>query len=345
MSKNISKSKSIARAKLVTELCIAAVVIAGGAYFVKKALDRTEVLGTSPFAETSEASEPEVTEPITEPDPNQILFDVTSVPTKDKFKGNLILVNKDYQFFKGDESIVSLSEKIDSDANATFAAEDYDVQLRDSIYQPLSSMFHDFTAATNIDDIVVYEGFRTNDYQKELYDNAEDKTGVAEPGHSEHETGLAFDVTTSTTWDYDGEGDYSWINKNCWKYGFILRYARNKQELTGMDSEPWHYRYVGIPHAYYMYEHDICLEEYIELLRTNYRYEGEHLKFSDETGSAYEIFFYPSDDGSETTNVPVPNDKKYDISGNNNDGFIITVYTEAAHELGEPANADSSESE
>ena len=58
----------------------------------------------------------------------------------------------------------------------------------------------------------------------------------------------------------------------------------------------------------------------------NYPYEGEHLKFSDDNGTEYEIYYSPSDDSSENTIVPVPSGYKYDISGNNVDGFIVTVY-------------------
>ena len=68
---------------------------------------------------------------------------------------------------------------------------------------------------------------------------------------------------------------------------------------------------MGVPHAKYMTENNLCLEEYIELLRNAYNYNDEHLKITDEYGAAYEIYFYPSDDGAEFTNVPVPSGVKY----------------------------------
>ena len=67
--------------------------------------------------------------------------------------------------------------------------------------------------------------------------------------------------------DYDGTGDFEWINKNCYKYGFVVRYTEEKQRLTKIQDEPWHFRYVGIPHAYYMTTNNLCLEEYIDLVR------------------------------------------------------------------------------
>ncbi|MDE5570187.1 MAG: D-alanyl-D-alanine carboxypeptidase family protein, partial [Ruminococcus sp.] len=112
---------------------------------------------------------------------------------------------------------------------------------------------------------------------------------------------------------------------NCYKYGFVIRYTEDKESITEFRSEPWHFRYVGIPHATYMTENNLCLEEYIDLLRMNYPYDGEHLEFTAE-GADYEVFFFASDDASDVTNVPVPTGYRYDISGNNIDGFIVTVH-------------------
>ena len=61
--------------------------------------------------------------------------------------------------------------------------------------------------------------------------------------------------------DYDGTGDYARINENCSHYGYVLRYTEDKQDTTGIQAEPWHYRYVGQPHAAYMQENSVCLEE------------------------------------------------------------------------------------
>jgi D-alanyl-D-alanine carboxypeptidase len=153
----------------------------------------------------------------------------------------------------------------------------------------------------------------------------EGSTRVAKPGFSEHETGYAFDLTETETGDYQGTGDYAWINENCYKFGFIERYKEEKTDLTKIQPEPWHFRYVGIPHAYYMTMNNLCLEEYINML-SQFVYGEHHLEFTDENGKGYEIYFIPADMASETTNVPVPSGKKYDISGNNIDGFIVTLY-------------------
>ena len=97
-------------------------------------------------------------------------------------------------------------------------------------------------------------------YDADLEDTGEDtSTLVAKPGYSEHETGYAMDFSLfedGISADYDGTGEYDWINQNCAHYGFILRYPENKTDLTEIRYESWHYRYVGQPHAYYMQQND-----------------------------------------------------------------------------------------
>lgn len=344
MSKNVNKRTSINRAKLFTELCICAVIIGVGAYFAKIAIDNTEPLGTAPYVESMESSDISATEPDEQIDPNKIIFQSNSVPTKEKFIGDLILVNHQYQFFSGDEELVVINEK-NSEKNITcFVGEDNNTKTLQPVYNQLSQMLVDFYNATGVNDIVITAAYRTAERQQELYDQdlaengTETSTKVALPGHSEHESGFAIDLSTTTSWSYDGTGEYNWINENCWKYGFILRYPEDKIEITKIQYEPWHYRYVGVPHAYYIKKNDLCLEEYIDLLK-DYAYGQNHLEIVDENGNSYEVYYVSSDDGSETTPVPVPTSLKYDISGNNVDGFIVTVYK------GNTEDSSSSESQ
>ena len=87
---------------------------------------------------------------------------------------------------------------------------------------------------------------------------------VAEPGASEHHLGLAFDVNRKGSSSFAGTKNSDWLNEHCWEYGFIIRYEKSKEEITGFIAEPWHIRYVGVEHALYMRDHDLCLEEYIQ---------------------------------------------------------------------------------
>ncbi len=96
---------------------------------------------------------------------------------------------------------------------------------------------------------------------------------VAPPGSSEHQTGLAVDITLKDFLNYEYVLNYEfadtvqgkWLSKNSWKYGFIIRYNENKEEKTKFSYEPWHFRYVGVEHAKVMYELDLCLEEYLTM--------------------------------------------------------------------------------
>ncbi|MDO4483234.1 MAG: D-alanyl-D-alanine carboxypeptidase family protein [Clostridia bacterium] len=123
-------------------------------------------------------------------------------------------------------------------------------------------------------------GWRSVAYQQKLFDNqvykyrkdgysaakakAATKKTIAEPGCSEHHTGLAFDITVPGT-AFKGTKQAAWLAEHCWDYGFILRYQDDKKELTGITGEPWHFRYVGREHALIMRDENLCLEEYVAL--------------------------------------------------------------------------------
>ncbi|MCR1899607.1 M15 family metallopeptidase [Irregularibacter muris] len=118
-------------------------------------------------------------------------------------------------------------------------------------------------------------GFRSYEYQKNLFNQYAQKDGVekastysARAGHSEHQTGLAFDIGgrnkehwVKTSFERTEEG--KWLKDNAHKYGFILRYPKGKTHITGYTYEPWHFRYVGVEHAEIIYKNDLTLEEYL----------------------------------------------------------------------------------
>ncbi len=98
---------------------------------------------------------------------------------------------------------------------------------------------------------------------------------VAPPGTSEHHTGLAMDLVSADYWNYYGDLEHAyenfdsfrWMYEHCAEFGFILRYPKDKQDITGITYEPWHYRYVGTEAAGYIMENGLCLEEYLELIK------------------------------------------------------------------------------
>lgn len=117
--------------------------------------------------------------------------------------------------------------------------------------------------------IYISSGYRSYDYQAGLYQRYVDKDGKAEadrysarPGHSEHQTGLAFDLN-SIEESFADTKEGKWVLRNCYKYGFIIRYPADKEEITGYKWEPWHIRYLGKETAQSVYDSGLCLEEYL----------------------------------------------------------------------------------
>lgn len=145
------------------------------------------------------------------------------------------------------------------------------------IYPHLQEMF-DAARAEGIYPIV-REGYRTEEEQQEILDDKiqayinegysqwraerNAKEWVALPGTSEHQLGIAVDINADKS-KCTNDDVYAWLAENAYKYGFILRYPLDKQEITGTSYEPWHYRYVGVEAAQEIHERGICLEEYFE---------------------------------------------------------------------------------
>ena len=126
--------------------------------------------------------------------------------------------------------------------------------------------------------INIRSGYRSYETQKMLYDNYVARDGIekasrysAKPGYSEHQTGLAIDITTEDTitsigdW-FNNTKQAEWLYNNAYKYGFILRYPQNKEHITGYKFESWHYRYVGLEHSKYFAMNDLTLEEYLKIV-------------------------------------------------------------------------------
>ena len=128
------------------------------------------------------------------------------------------------------------------------------------------------TAKENGYFIIAVSAYRDYTYQEDLYHQYVEDKGQeyadqcsAKPGHSEHQTGLSVDVMGSNL-DYDDfemSPDFTWMKENAHLFGFIMRYPKGKEKITGFKYEPWHYRYVGVEAAKEIYEQGLTLEEYL----------------------------------------------------------------------------------
>lgn len=117
---------------------------------------------------------------------------------------------------------------------------------------------------------------------------------------------------------------YSWIYEHLTSYGYVIRYPAEKAEITGVKSGGYTaIRYVGVPHAVYMTENNLCLEEYLDLLKQQYTFGQGMLEFN--AGEQFYRVYYVPASGTGDTEVPVPKTMPYEISGNNTDGYIVTV--------------------
>ena len=147
---------------------------------------------------------------------------------------------------------------------------------------------------------------------------------VTVPGASEHQIGLALDIVCNSYMSLDeGFGDTKagkWLAANSCRFGFILRYPKGKEDITGIEYEPWHFRYVGAPHAQLMEQNGLCLEEYSIFLR-----EMGPQQCRLAGGRVAQVLYVPCESGQ--ARLP---DGCVQVSGDNAGGFIATVWQAAA---------------
>lgn len=254
-----------------------------------------------------------------------------TVNNEEVYSGSTILVNKDYPSHIDGIDLVPLMEHM----SETYIVADSNVYINRSIVDSINKMFDDYHAVYGDNDIFVACAYRSYDTQLKLY-NDEIASGsssasdsVAPPGYSEHQTGYVFDLDRIDDGGiagiaFDGTGDTKWFLDNCANYGFIVRYPSDKVATTKYEYEPWHYRYVGVPHALYMKQENLCFEEYIDKLKETS--VDAPLAVSDNSGGTWAMWYVKASDG-DTTEISVPKDLEYEVSGNNVDGFIVTVKT------------------
>lgn len=303
-------------------LVLSMVVVLGAAYGLTKINNSFQDIK----GQNTGDSQVVVTTPTASPnDPNAVIYSSENIANTALQAGDLILVNNDVKYTEGQDTDELVS--IYDNKNDAYYVSSIELQLRKRCVVAWNKLMNDFRAATGLDNIQVVTGYRTEEMQQELYNKNKASGNVSKPGYSEHQTGLALNVNlfySKYSEEFTGEGDYAWVDEHCAEYGFIPRYQASKESETGIGAETGHYRYVGIPHATYMMEQKLCLEEYIRQLY-NYTYEGEHLKLQTGDGKQYEVYTVPADLTNTSTSVPVPADLDYTISGNNQDAFIVTV--------------------
>lgn len=229
-------------------------------------------------------------------------------------RGNLVLVNKDYPLDPEavPEDIVTLFEN--HDLMHGYVVLNNKIRLSRGV----AEHFRDMIGAAGEDGVnhfLISSGYRDEDEQEELY-REKGSDYALPPGYSEHNLGLSMDIG-STQQSIDRSPEGTWLKEHAWAHGFILRYPQDKTEITGIQYEPWHFRYVGQPHSMIMKELNLTLEEYLDYLKdkSSYRTTVE--------GDEYEVKYVPVT--SKDVEIEIPAESQYEISGTNMDGIIVTV--------------------
>lgn len=272
--------------------------------------------------QTTTTSETTTTTTVTKKEPIPDGYTEIPINAEKIYSGNLIMVNGNniYHFPTDDINIVTLYDNIKTEY---YGVSDFTVCLDEEVVEHLNELMEDFAENQHNTDIVVIGGYRSAEDQTQRYNNG--ISGVI-GGFSDYHTGRSFDMGIfpqdgSGSGYYSPTGIYSWIDEHASDYGFVVRYPEGKEVFTNERARTQTYRYVGVPHSTYMKQNNLCLEEYIEKLKS-YTI-NKPLEISSGT-SLYKVYYTASGDGT-TTDVGVPLGSDYEISGNNQDGFIVSV--------------------
>lgn len=264
-------------------------------------------------------------ETTTEPDVSQLSgYETITMDKSEIYKGDLVLVNAayEYKFPEGDIEPVTVWDH----QNNYYSYGDMATSFDSKALVQLNNMIETYAAESSLSvtDIFVQDGYRTFEEQEIRHSSGRSKT--FEAGHADYHTGRTIDLFRfnesgdSAFMFFSAEGQCEWFAENSGRFGFIVRYPAGKDEITGEKSRTYTYRYVGAPHAQYINENNLCLEEYIDLVKTHTNESQLTVKVNDHT---YGVYYIAAD--ADKVDVPVPTQKEYTVSGNNADGFVVTV--------------------
>lgn len=280
------------------------IVTADGTFASKNQDNEDMDITTEPISDDENVSDP--TEKETQQD---ALSQTIKLQRSQINNGPLIMVSGTCPFI-GSTSFIDFS----ANTNSNIKPRDTALKINPDMLQPLSDLFDGFCADNGYVNLQIYS-------TTELYYGT---TSLYTTELSERNTGYTFDIGLITS-----TGDIApyiskrneWMFDNCWKYGFIVRYNDTKTGTTGVGFMPHHFRYVGLPHSLIMNEKDMCLEEYLQFIN-EYTIDSPFTYSTDS--KEYKIFYVPANTSGDTE-VNIAKNSVYTVSGNNTDGFIITI--------------------
>lgn len=237
-------------------------------------------------------------------------YSETAVPAAQLSRGLLTLIDETHPAGDG---IVTDTVNLADVKNDYYSLCRDDLTLDRDAADALNLMMADYNGATELSDFVIYSTVEADTSEGSLCPAA----------FPESAAGTTIDLAINGAYsmiEYDGADTEAWVTDNCDKYGFIVRYPAEKEARSGKPGCIWHLRYVGPVHSSVMKQNNLCLEEYLEWLKS-YTIDNP-LKY-DLNGVSYEIYYTAS--LGDSTPVRVPVSGSYTISGNNMDGFIVTA--------------------
>lgn len=248
-----------------------------------------------------------------------------SLETSKIHSGRLILVNQahpcefDHQAIADGTSpemtFVTIKSMLDTKTGSMkpYTAADWEVGLDTKAAQAMDEWFTEFSHSTGHHDLRMIGGYKPDSTDPDFQVGRTITVGIF--------------PQTGSSYAYKPEGEYAWLSEHAQEYGFILRYPEEKSDFfddTITERRTATFRYVGTPVAVYMTEHNLCLEEFLQEIK-NYTLENRLVIPLD--GKVCYMYYVPADMGSEVTTFRVPDNRDfYEVSGNNMDGFVITIH-------------------
>ena len=259
------------------------------------------------------------------PSTGTITFVQTTKSADAVHSGTLILVNKDHKYtFPLGLSLPLFSEyPLNVQIYKPVAGVE---KLEEETLKALNAMMSRYHEIYEDASFAISSAYRTEKDQQALLERG--STDIP-PKESEHHTGYCvalqvYDPSGNHREDINSE-THSWLYQNCHKYGFVVRYPDEKKHITGISDYEHCFRYVGVAHATYMYQNNLCLEEYLDLLKNSYSSAATRLTISAADGCQYDVY-YVAASGADVTTIDVPTSNfTYTVSGDNRGGFIVTV--------------------
>lgn len=240
---------------------------------------------------------------------DKVIWATTPVSAQDTVVGDLLIVNSTHQY-----TFPSTTDHLANayDVWAAHSTKVYQlgsaIKLDTNALTAVDKMLSDLAAATGYSETVLASGYRSFDDQEAI-------GSATKGGYSDHHTGRLCSLNVKN------DAAQTWLSENAAKYGFVVRYPEDKADKTGVSGYASAYRYVGVAHATYMKANNLCLEEYVEYLKTNVN-DKSPLTVTGADGKVYDVYYYAVN-GSAT--VKYPTNFNYTISGTNDGGVVVTV--------------------